>query len=396
MLEKRPACRECGYRDHWLGDHLIEEHSITIEDYLLKYPEAPLASQEAYDLLKLSKDITPKHPPPLSELKVRFAGVTVPVNYDVPESACLPIPPAYRVPEYGLLLEDVSEAAIHLSRARSTYIWGPQGTGKDAFVHAYSGITRTPGLMFQMEPSADIRAWFFSHEFNKDGTFWQEGSLLKALREGYKTSSGRRIPYLILITDFDRAVKEQAESLRLVLDSIEGRVKGPGGVTYSVLPGTMIVVTANTAGGGDATGRYVSANVIDSSILDRFQRAIQFHAMDWRDEEIIVRSKSPTLVEHCPNVFAQIGKATGALRAAVAAEQIYAEFSHRAVCAWCDAASDIISVMGKVPDNLLQRAFRVISDKMPDKETQDALKKLADSHLKGGTLPNAMPIKGKK
>jgi MoxR-like ATPase len=388
--ENRPACRLCGYRDHWLGDHLVEVHGVPVADYLRAYPLAPLASEEAVAQVTrlLASETVLTHPPPVTSLRVSFGGIPIKVNHDVPASACLPLPAFYRIPEHGALAADVAEVAIYLHRKRPTYISGPQGTGKDAVIHAFSAWTRTPGLMFQVEPAADIRAWFFSHEFNEKGTFWKEGELLVALRDGYKTPSGRIIPYIILITDFDRATKEQAESLRLVLDSISGRVKGPGGVTYDVFPGTTIVVTANTTGGGDASGRYVSANVIDSSIMDRFERAIKFHMLEWKDEESIVRNKFPVLVERCPSVFDQVGKATAAMRTAIAAEQIYAEFSHRAVCSWLGAASDIVETLDDVPKDILTRAFRVIEDKMPDIQTASDVLTAVGVHLKGGVHPS--------
>ena len=210
--------------------------------------------------------------------------------------------------------------------------------------------------------------------------------MLKALRDGYTTSTGRTIPYIILITDFDRATKAQAEAMRLVMDSIAGRVKGPGGVTYNVMPGTLIIVTANTAGGGDSRGRMVSANVIDGSIMDRFDRKFEFHWMDWRDEEPIVREKFPLLVERAPGVFPMVGKATAALRQAIHNDDLYAEFSHRAVCSWLGHAQDIVRVTGKVPNNLLKRAARAFLDGMPDPETREQAKTLIDPHLKGGAL----------
>jgi len=392
MTFETPACRVCGHRDHWLGEHIIEAHAMSLPEYLRRYPGAPLASQAALAELNrgcadLRKNQQP--PPGIDALSIDFAGVRTRVSPDVPESACLKLPDAYRIPQYGELAKDVREAAISLARGRSMYIWGLPGTGKDALFHAFSWMTRTPGLIFQVEPSADIRAWFFSHEFNKEGTYWAEGELLKTLRDGYTTPTGRKVPYLILITDFDRATKEQAESLRLVLDSIEGRVKGPAGVTYKVFPGTQVVVTANTAGGGDTRGRMISANVIDASILDRFGRAYEFHWMDWQDEEVIVRNKFPLLEERCPSVFSQIGAATGSLRKAIASDELYAEFSHRALCAWLGHAEDIVAIEDKVPQDLVKRAFRAVLDKLPDAETRDQAVHLISSHIQGGALPKA-------
>jgi len=388
LTDRLPACRICGHRAHWLGDHLVEVHSLSLDAYLTAHPKAPTASADLMDRLKKDKPSSGRrdHPPAVDRLQISFAGIDVRVNHDVAVADCLSLPDHYRIPQYGNLKADIEEASISLACGRSIYIWGLPGSGKDAFFHAWSAMTRTPAKIFQVEPEADIRSWFFSHEIGGDGSYWEEGELLTALRDGYTTSTGRTIPYLILITDFDRATKEQAESLRLVMDSIEGRVKGPHGVTYKVMPGTQVVVTANTAGGGDSRGRMVSANIIDGSILDRFERKYEFHWMDWRDEEVIVKAKFPLLVERCPNVFPQVGHATNALRTAIANDDLYSEFSHRALCGWLGHAQDVISLSGKVPSNLLKRSSRVFLDGMPDEDTRESARHLIDPHLRGGAV----------
>lgn len=382
-MSELPACRECGHRNHWLGTHIVELHGMSVDDYLYRHPGAPLVSKSALaDLNKGNGNrVVRAHPPSPDMLTTVFAKTTIRVHADVPPDACLPLPEAFRVPVYGDLAEDVCDVMIPLVMGRSIYVWGPQGTGKDALFHAYSAYARRPALIFQIEPSTDIRAWFFSHEFDKEGTDWPEGELMRAIRNGYTTPTGRVIPYMILLTDFDRATKEQAEALRLVLDSIEGRVKGPKGVTYQVLKGTQFVMTANTAGAGDESGRYVSANVMDSSILDRIERAYMFHPMHWLDEEVIVRAKFPILVERCPDVFKRVGDAVDKLRAAIRSHDLYTEFSHRAVCAWLGAAADIVTIRNSVPGDLLRRAFRVVQDKMPDAETRMKAGRIVSAHI---------------
>ncbi len=382
MKNETVTCALCDHSAHWIGDHVAEVHALSVAEY-----EAAHGSVASAALLaSLDIDAPARRHPNLADIRIEFAGVKPGVNVDVPADACLPLPPAYRVPAFGALATDLREAAVSLLRRRSMYVWGLPGSGKDALFHAWSNLTRTPAMIFQVEPGADIRSWFFTHEFNKEGTFWQEGELLKALRDGYTTTSGRVIPYMILITDFDRATKEQAESMRLVMDSISGRVKGPNGVTYPVLAGTQVVVTANTAGAGDSRGRCTSSNVIDASILDRFERAYEFHWMDWRDEGPIVREKFPLLVAKAPGAFDQVGKATEALRKAVADEALYAEFSHRALCAWLGHAEDIVAVTDTVPADLLRRAFRAVADKLPDAETRAEAIRIVDPHLRGGSL----------
>lgn len=377
-------CALCSYEhSFWLGDHVVQAHNVDMHEY-----EA-LHGSVTDGRLDVMRDLStaPRIPIKTANPKISFAGVSIGVNVDVPAPACLPLPQAYRIPEHGLLAADVQEAAIAMVHKRSTYIWGLPGTGKDALFHAWSALTRTPAKIFQIEPGEDIRAWFFSHELDSSGSYWKDGEMLKALRDGYVTETGRVLPYLILITDFDRATGDQAESMRLVMDSISGRVKGASGQTFAVLPGTQIVVTANSSGGGDSRGRCLTSKPIDGSIMDRFERGFQFHSMDWRDEEIVVREKFPILWSNAPELFTQVGAAVASLREAIDKEELYTEFSHRAVCAWLGHAQDVIDC-GLTGPNILKRAFRVVADKMPDPETRECAYRIIDPFLKDATAPS--------
>lgn len=379
-------CLICGHVEmDFLGDHLLEEHGVTAAEYAVSYPGARSVSDRLHDHFS-QEHPSPKrvHPPAPENLKVNFGGILFPVHPDVPAESCLPMPEHYRIPEHGDLRDDVEHAIISLLQGRSLYIWGLPGSGKDALFHAWSAMTRTPAVIRQAKPGTDIEAWFFSRGFNDEGTFWEEGAVLQALRDGYVTPRGERIPYLLLVSDFDRADREQAEHLRLITDSIQGRVDGPAGVTYRVLPGTRVVATANTAGSGDDRGRMISANPIDASLLDRFERKFQFHWMDWEDEEPIVRAKFPVLVQRCPDIFTKTGKITGAIRKAILGGDLYAEFSHRGVCSILGHAQDILISRfpgARVPKNLLKLAVRAWLDGLPDADSRDAATKIMSSHV---------------
>lgn len=386
-MDTKIGCRICGAREHFLLPHLQEAHDLDCAAYLVRFPGALTVSAALAQRWESGqKGKRRQGAPDLADLQVDFGGVSMNVKAEVPASACLPMPSHYRFPQFGDLANDIADSAIALACGRSLYIHGPQGTGKDAVFHAYSHLTRTPAKLFQVPRGVDISHWFFTRKIAGGETSWEEGEFMKAVVKGYTTHSGEVLPYLILVSDFDRADKSQAESLRLVLDSIQGRIMGPNGKTYNVLPGTQVVATANTSGGGDVTGRYISANPIDGSIMDRFGPGFEFHAMAWADEEKIVRDKFPLLVEKCPGVFKQVGMATQALRAAVASEDLYCEFSHRAVCGWLQMAEDIIRVTGTRPASLLKRAARAFLDKLPDKETREEALRLIDPALKGGSL----------
>ncbi len=43
-------CRECNFTTpHFLGDHLLEAHGLTVDEYLTKHPGVETASQELLD-----------------------------------------------------------------------------------------------------------------------------------------------------------------------------------------------------------------------------------------------------------------------------------------------------------------------------------------------------------
>lgn len=371
-------CEECGEWSHGLPFHLAREHKMNRAEYLEKHPGAPLFSQDA--LGKMAKN-QPK--PQVVDPQVDIAGMVFDINLNVPLQDCLPLPQFYRVPKHGLLAEAIEDATVAMKYKRSIYVHGPPGSGKDAFFMAWSALTRTPALKFQVIPGTDIQPWFYSRALDKDGSLWEEGLLLRALRDGYELPDGTRVPYMILITDWDRATKHQAEWLRLVLDSIEGRIPGPQGVTYPIFPGTVVVATGNTAGGGDPRARMVSANPMDASIQERWERSFYFNWLDWRDEEPILRQKFPLIARRCPTWITKwVKNSTEVLRNEIGKDKLYMEFSHRSLCSWLGHSEDLLKAVpedSKVPDDILRRG------------TTAFLTRIADPHTKQGAINSLNP-----
>jgi len=385
-------CEVDGAEVHYLPSYIAEKFGMTVEEYREKYPDAPLESAALKAKYAAAvKNVERRVPPAATDLFIRIAEMNMPVNWDVPADACLPLPSCYRVPSAGSLAEDVKRAARYFMAGRSFWAWGPPGSGKDAFPSAMCAMTRTPSQIFPVNPDVDIMAWFFDKSFNSEGTEWVFGELFNALVHGYVSPlSGRRIPMTLVLSDFDRAGRSQAEAIRLVADTIQGRVKGPRGETYPVLPGTRLIITANTMGGGDATGKCVSANVLDSSIIDRIERKVKFHTIDWTDEEPILREKFPLFAKRCSHLFEKVGDATSILRNAVEDQSLYGEFSHRGLCTWIGDCEDIIRFAEAnsqaVPKDLLKQGFMSFADGLPDDQNQTLAMTLIDAHLKGGVL----------
>jgi MoxR-like ATPase len=378
-------CDLCGYTSHYLVPHLAEVHNLEEEDYAggpVVSPELE-AAYEAHCKGKKREAFNPKN-----GVKVTFAGVEMPVTLDVPADACLPLPLGYKVPEHGKLADDIRRVVvrIHAGNSKPVWCWGPPGTGKDAVFAALSNLTRRPCMQFNIAPDVDISAWVETRAFSEKGTYWEEGPLLKALRDGYTTPSGRKVPYLIVLSDLDRANRSQMEPLRAILDSLGGKIQSSSGM-HRVLPGTLVVATANTSGGGDTSGRY-TATAVDTSVLDRFTFKVQFHNMDSRDEEPILRAKYPDLSARFPDLVGTVMRSITAIRDAVEKEELFLDFGHRSVCNWLDATNAEATCNPKVTESsrVLRAGLQDILAGCPNEDTREALKRLVDPHIKGGAV----------
>lgn len=372
-------CSLCEFVGVHLGSHLRDEHQMVD---ISKY-QGPLCAseiEEAFDLQFKGVRTSLK----AEDLTIEIAGYRFPINLDVNPDDCLPIPNNYLLPEKGLQAKSIRRTARALRAGRSAWAAGPPGTGKDAFFHFFSGITFTPCLCLQIQPNMDIDAWFFSQAIKAGEIYYKEGVITKALRDGYVTSTGRRIPYMILLTDVDRATPSQAEAFRLVADSIQGRIQGPEGETYKVMPGTVIVMTANSTGSGDEKGQCTSSNVMDASLLDRVNRFIQYVEMDWEDVEKILRTSYPHIAEQ-PGArvfFDAMGKIVKALRKAINNNTLSGTLTQRGIVRWMGDCSDI-HLLENVPVSLslLEEGYSAWLDGLPDQSNREVALQVAKPHF---------------
>ncbi len=332
------------------------------------------------------RDMTPGRStaPMPADLKIRVLGIDLPVDVGVPESVCLPIPTGYMHPTKGKARAAHKRVALAVKKSRKVFVWGAPGTGKDAIFHALSYKMGIPAEIRTFNPNTDVNHWFFSREIGANGTSWSYSNLWRALTEGYTGADGITRPYMIVFSDIDRATPEQLEAFRLLLDTTSGRITGPTGDVFTILPGTRFVFTANSCGTGDATGR-MSSQAMDASMLDRMGRFVEFDYMAWSDEEMILRSKFPTVVEADSDLLSQLGGAVTAVREAIKQGTLYAELTHRGICEVMMEVEDLLDEAGdKVPANLLRKGLNAWLSRLGDQRL--AAKALCDAAIKGGVI----------
>jgi MoxR-like ATPase len=376
-------CELCGFEAHYLAPHLMEQHNVPEDEYCGTVTSPALdAAMEAG--LKGKRRVAFD---PAKGVFARFAGIELPVSLDIPADACLPLPPGYAVPRHGKLADAVRRVAVRVAAGNSKpiWVWGPPGTGKDAVFHALSAMLRRPAVVFNIAPDVDVSGWLATRALGPQGTYWEEGPLLKSLRDGYVGPDGKRTPYIVVLSDIDRATRGQMEPLRAILDGLGGRVQAADGM-HKVLPGTLVVATANTAGGGDTSGKY-TATPVDTSVLDRFTFKVVFENMDPRDEEPILRAKYPALAARFSELIPTVMRAVTAIRDAVEKDEIYMDFGHRSVCNWMDAVSaEAQFYAGKDAARVMRAGLQDILAGCANDDTREAVKRLVDPHLRGGAV----------
>lgn len=396
MTDKVP-CLECGKEFHNLYTHLTDTHQMSIPEYLGKYPNAHTISERLAGRARLYLDPDRARAAVAGTCQVDLAGISFDVNLDVPADACLPYPKDYVLPTQGKMSKTIKHGLVGFKSHRSMWVYGPTGSGKDAMFHFLSSLLRIPAEFIEIRPGEDISALLSARGFQNGSTVWEDGRILRAIRDGYviKDREGkeiRRVPYLILISDIDRATPEQLEMLRPILDSIEGRVCKPDGSVDRVFPGTRFVATANTAGSGERTVLYVTAQTQDVSILNRFDQFLKFEYPDWSVWAQAIRDRYSNLLGQNPNLIDLLGQFVKALHNG--GGKTMNPFSYRDVRSCLDHIEDTLRHQPtlwdpKDPALIFLGLRSWFSRLSPD--GQSAALALASIHMKIGSKPIQVP-----
>jgi|LauGreDrversion4_2_1035121.scaffolds.fasta_scaffold07896_3 MoxR-like ATPase len=158
-----------------------------------------------------------------------------------------------------------------------TYIQGVAGSGKDTIVEQICAEFRIPFKAFAFKDGINANNWVCRTELRSTASggtesFVSDGELAKAVK-GFKGRDGKLYPYVILLSDMDRARPQDLEILRnaLQVGNSAYLIDNVRGGAIPVLPGTLFIATGNTGVDGDPNGTMI-ANPIDASIMNRFAR----------------------------------------------------------------------------------------------------------------------------
>ncbi len=158
--------------------------------------------------------------------------------------------------------EMVAMASIwYLFDRSGLYLYGPTGSGKSSFARQF--MARLNRSVFEFHGTPQSEPGEFKGGFHLKGgdTVWVDGPLTAAARAGA----------VLLVDELDTLNPGCAMVLKSVLDG--GPVALPEiGEYVTPKTGFRVVATGNTAGNGDAWGRYASVRRQNIALMDCFAK----------------------------------------------------------------------------------------------------------------------------
>jgi len=309
-MTEKIQCAICGGAVHSIKVHLKDTHpEVTLEQYVEKFPGAPLMSEYAAKALaqrlaaKANKAIKPAEvpePEPTNEKdavtkrafhevfalgKTKQAmstrGEPIPISVIVNPGDPLMVPEMSDGYVYDV--DELKNVMLALELNIPCYVWGHKGSGKSELFEQIAARTGRQFMRVQhtvnTEESHIVGQWTV-----RDGhTVFEYGPLPLAMINGWMYCADEYDFALPSVLSVYQAVLE-GKSLVIKEASAEQRIVKPH-------PNFRFVATGNTNGSGDETGLYQGTNIQNSANYDRFGMVIHKRYMDEKAESMILQNR---------------------------------------------------------------------------------------------------------
>ncbi len=257
-------------------------------------------------------------------------------------------PPHFRYPDGPTQCAARWIHRCQIGKRISVYVYGPSGSGKTALGRSVAHDLNYEFASFSFREGSDVEGLLGTIQVRGNETVAELGALALAL-QGRPTKDGGLRPVFIELDDVDRAPPNVAEVLRQVLDRGAGRVLVPEIKEWiAVHPETVIWATANTAGRGDDSGQYVSAEIQDGSIMARYGRVLEMDYPPPRFEAEVAKNKFPELDELMPGFITAAVRFVSEVRDATRNNNVMLHVGHRELCGFLEEALDVAKGVGAV------------------------------------------------
>jgi len=340
-------CAICDEETHVIKRHLEESHpDISVEEYVAKYPNEPLLSPRAQEVLEEKKKEREKavqrsllaDVKPLSAKKLAFHE-TFQIPKDTPGalssvgSKPIPIAVYEQAPEgYEDLIPDIDPGYIfHVDSLKTlliglennipTYLVGHAGTGKSSLVEQASAFTKRACLRIQHTVNTEEAHILGQYTAPNGKTVWEPGPLQLAMKFG--------LTYLA--DEYDRGMPQVLSVYQPVLEgkALVTKEAPPEWRIIKPHPDFRFVATGNTNGSGDETGLYPSTAIQDYANFERFNLMIEIDWMPEKQEIAVVAAQAKIRKEFAEKLVVFARK----IREQVASGQMNSPISPRALIA---------------------------------------------------------------
>lgn len=166
------------------------------------------------------------------------------------------------MPGYVFDPENVRPVYGHLSHntPHGLLLTGKPGSGKSSVINQLHAYLRRPVFYISGHATLETEDLYGTKEIVDGDTITMDGPLIRAAQMPFST---------FVFEEVDRAPSSVSVSLNPVLDGYDIVNTLESGRHIKPQPGFRVMFTANTNGLGDTTGDFNTANVLDTSFLDR-------------------------------------------------------------------------------------------------------------------------------
>lgn len=284
-------CEICGAEVHSIEAHLRDHHSgITVEAYKAKYPNSPLLSQAAIDMIAKRKAAEARPATPLAEEPASGTGPLLralsevfglPANMGngakgnpIKIKCYTPSEPTM-VPDvddnYVFDVENLKNALMALEMKRPLYVWGHAGTGKTTLIEQI--CARTGRMLLRVQHTVNTEEAHIVGQWTARGgeTIFELGPLAMAMKHGW----------VYLADEYDFALPSVLSVYQPVLEGKSLVIKEASGENRVIRPHPdfRFVATGNTNGSGDEYGLYQGTSIQNAANYDRFNMVIEMKYM---------------------------------------------------------------------------------------------------------------------